>query len=142
LQEQCWSILLTTNLRLLLDECVTDPLAKALGDSSSALNIEYIRDIGMASAEDADVIRYAKKENRIVVTTETGINHKKFKICTHPGIIVLGGKHRHEAIHAEVFQKFLLSGHRKEAHHAVTFLSQKEARIKTGETTPDTVIKF
>jgi predicted nuclease of predicted toxin-antitoxin system len=125
-----------------LDECVTDPLAKALGDSSSALNIEYIRNIGMASAEDAEVIRYAKKENRIVVTTETGINHKKFKICTHPGIIVLGGKHRHETIHAEVFQKFLLSGHRKEAHHAVTFLSQKEARIKTGETTPDTVIRF
>lgn len=133
--------MLTTNLRLLLDECVTDPLAKALGDSS-ALNIERVHDIGMSGAEDAAVIRYAKKANRIVVTTETGINHKKFKICTHPGIIVLGGKRRHEAIHAEVFQKFLLSGHRKEAHHAVTFLSQKEARIKTGQTTPDTIIKF
>jgi predicted nuclease of predicted toxin-antitoxin system len=133
---------LNTNLRLLLDECVTDPLAKALGDRSSALNIEYIRDNGMGSAEDADVIRYATKENRIVVTTETGINHKKFKICTHPGIIVLSGKRRHESIQAEVFQKFLLSGHRKEAHHAVTFLSQSEARIKTSDTGPDTVIRL
>jgi predicted nuclease of predicted toxin-antitoxin system len=125
-----------------LDECVTDPLAKALGASSSALNIEYIRDNGMGSTEDADVIRYATRENRIVVTTETGINHKKFKICTHPGIIVLGGKHRHESIQADIFQKFLLSGHRKHAHHAVTFLSQGEARIKTGETIPDTIIKL
>jgi len=133
---------LTTNLRLLLDECVTDPLAKALGDCSSALNIECIRDNGMGTAEDAAVIRYATQENRIVVTTETGINHKKFKICTHPGIIVLGGKHRHESIQAEIFQKFLLSGHRKEAHHAVTFLSQNEARIKTGDTIPDTIIRF
>ena len=133
---------MTTNLRLLLDECVTDPLAKALGDCSSALNIEYIRDNGMGSAEDAEVMRYATRENRIVVTTETGINHKKFKICTHPGIIVLGGKRRHESIQSEIFQKFLLSGHRKEAHHAVTFLSQNEARIKTGETIPDMVIRF
>ncbi len=142
MQEQYWSTLLTTNLRLLLDECVTDPLAKALGDSSSALNIEYIRENGMGNTEDADVIRYATRENRIVVTTETGINHKKFKICTHPGIIVLSGKHRHESIQAEIFQKFLLSGHRKGARHAVTFLSQNEARIKTGETTPDTIIKL
>jgi predicted nuclease of predicted toxin-antitoxin system len=142
LQERYWSTLLTTNLRLLLDECVTDPLAKALGDCSSALNIEYVRDNGMGSAEDADLIRYATRENRIVVTTETGINHKKFKICTHPGIIVLGGKRRHESIQAEIFQKFLLSGHRKEAHHAVTVLSQNEARIKTGETAPDTIIRF
>jgi predicted nuclease of predicted toxin-antitoxin system len=142
LQERYWSTLLTTNLRLLLDECVTDPLAKALGDRSSALNIEYIRDNGMGSTEDADVMRYATRENRIVVTTETGINHKKFKICTHPGIIVLGGKHRHESIQAEIFQKFLLSGHRKKAEHAVTFLSQNEARIKTGEGTADTVIRF
>jgi predicted nuclease of predicted toxin-antitoxin system len=125
-----------------LDECITDPLAKALGDSSSALNIEYIRDNGMSSAEDAEVIRYATRERRIVVTAETGINHKKFKICTHPGIIVLGGKHRHETMQAEIFQKFLLSGHRKEVHHAVTFLSQNEARIKTGEGIPDTVIRF
>jgi predicted nuclease of predicted toxin-antitoxin system len=133
---------LTTNLRLLLDECVTQPLAKALGDNSSALNIEHVTDVGMSGSADADVVKYATKEDRIVVTTETGINHKKFKICTHPGIIVLGGKHRHESIQAQIFQKFLLSGHRKKAYHAVTFLSEGEARIKTGETEPDTIIRL
>ena len=138
--EKCWSILLTTNLMLLLDECITDPLAKLLRESSAALNVEFIRDTDMRKATDADIVKYATKENRIVVTTETGINHKKFKICTHPGIIVLAGKHRHESIRNEIFQKFLLSGHRKYAHHAVTFLSEREARIKTSETELDTII--
>jgi predicted nuclease of predicted toxin-antitoxin system len=93
-----------------LDECVTDPLAKALGDSSSALNIEHVTDVGMSGAADADVVKYATKENRIVVTTETGINHKKFKICTHPGIIVLSGKHRHESIQAEISRNSYYQG--------------------------------
>src|SRR5207249_2938067 len=106
-----------------------------LGDSSSAVNVEYIRDMPrMRETTDADVVKYATRENRIVVTTETGINHKKFKICTHPGIIVLGGKRRHETIHAELFQRFMLSGHRKDAHHAVTFLSDNQARIKKSDT--------
>jgi len=126
---------LTTNLRLLLDEAITDPLAKMLKGSSSALNVEYIREMpDMVESLDADVVKYATKEDRIVVTTETGINHKKFKICTHPGIIVLGGKRRHETIHADLFKRFLLSGHRKEAHHAVTFLSDSQARIKKSDT--------
>jgi predicted nuclease of predicted toxin-antitoxin system len=85
----------------------------------------------MMGAEDIGVMKYAKEKNRIVVTTETGINHKKFKICTHPGIIVLCGKHRHEDIQAETFKKFMLSGYRKMANHAVIFLSERQARIKT-----------
>src|SRR5579864_8622070 len=95
-------------------------------ECSSALNIEYVRELpAVAGTEDTNVVDYATKENRIVVTTETGINHRKFKICTHPGIIVLGGKRRHETIHAKAFEKFLLSGHRQEANHAVTFINEK-----------------
>ena len=100
-----------------------------LGVSSSALNIEHVKDV-IAGAEDANVIKYATGENRIVVTTETGINHKKFKICTHPGIIVLCGRHRHASIQAGAFKKFMRSGHRKLVHHAVTFISENQARIK------------
>lgn len=132
---------MTSNLRLLLDEAVTDPLAEMIRSASSALNVQYVRELPeIAGTEDKNVINYATKDNRIVLTTETGINHKKFKICTHPGIIVLGGKHRHEAIHAKAFHKFLLSGRRQEANHAVTFITEKQARIKKSETEPDTVI--
>ncbi len=143
MQRKYWSVLLTTNLRLLLDEAVTDPLAEMIRKCSSALNIQYVREVQeIAGASDSDVVKYAVREDRIVVTTETGINHRRFKICTHPGIIVLGGKHRHETIHAEAFQKFLLSGHRKHAHHAVTFLTEKQARIKTSQTGPETIISL
>lgn len=134
---------MTSNLRLLLDEAVTDPLAKMIRESSSALNIEYVREIsGLAGTNDKNVVAYATKENRIVVTTETGINHRNFRICTHPGIIVLGGKHRHETIHAQAFRNFLLSGERKQAHHAVTFVTEKQVRIKVNYKDPDIVINL
>ena len=127
---------MSTNLRLLLDEAITDPLAKLLRDSSSALNVEYIRELSaLRGSSDGDVIKYAKREDRITVTTETGINHKKFKICTHPGIIVIAGKHRHETMQAETFRKFM-------PEHAVVFLSEKEVRIKTGDKVPDEIIQL
>jgi len=122
---------LTTNLRLLLDEAITNVLADEIKRSSSAINVEYIRDLPIKGAKDPGVIAYAKQTDRIVVTTESGMNHKTFPICTHPGIIVLCGRRRHESFHAGVFQRFLLSGNRKLAREAVTFLSEREMRIQT-----------
>jgi predicted nuclease of predicted toxin-antitoxin system len=128
---------LSTNLRLLLDESVTDVLADLIRKSSAAISVEYIREMPIKGINDLGVVNYARQESRIVVTTETRMNHKTFPVCTHPGIIVLSGKSRHESIHAGVFQKFLLSGHRKEAQDAVTFLTEDEIRVKnhSGETT-------
>jgi len=128
---------LSTNLRLLLDEAITNPLAKLISQSSSAINVEYVRTLPIKGTTDDVVMNYARQETRIVVTTETGMNHKTFPVCTHPGIIVLSGKRRHESIHAGIFQKFLLSGHRKEAQDAVTFLTENEMRVKNhaGEVT-------
>ena len=135
---------LNTNLRLLLDECVTNPLAEMLKGLSSALNVEYLRDLGLSGIEDHDVMQLAIQKNRIVVTTETGLNHKKFKICRHPGIIVIGGRHRHETAQANAFRKFMLSGHRSKTNHAVTFLSETEARIKTSndDSVADEIVKL
>jgi predicted nuclease of predicted toxin-antitoxin system len=127
----------STNLRLLLDEAVTDTLARLIRESSSAINVEYVRDLPIRGASDVAVMDYARKESRIVVTTETGMNHKSFPVCKHPGIIVLAGRRRHESIHAGIFERFLRSGHRKAAEDAVTFLSESEIRIKShsGDTT-------
>jgi hypothetical protein len=90
-----------------------------------------MRELSIKGAKDPAVIAYAKEHNRIVVTTETGMNHKSFPICTHPGIIVLAGKRRHESFHAGIFKRFLLSGRRQDSQDAVTFLSSEGARIKT-----------
>jgi len=90
----------------LLDEAVTDVLAKLISQSSAAINVEYVRQLPIRGAEDEVVMKYARQESRIVVTTETGMNHKTFPVCTHPGIIVLSGKRRHESIHAGMFHRF------------------------------------
>jgi len=127
---------LNTNLRLLLDESVTDVLADLIRGSSSAVNVECIRELSIKGINDPGVLDYARRNSRIVVTTETRMNHKTFPVCTHPGIIVLSGKRRHESIQAGIFERFLLSGHRKEAQDAVTFLTDGEMRVKnhSGET--------
>ena len=76
------------------------------------------------------VVDYARESKRIVVTTETGMNEHTFPVCTHPGIIILAGRNRHEDIQAGLFQKFLLSGHRVMAKDCVTTISEGEATIK------------
>ncbi len=122
---------MSTNLRLLLDEAITDPLARRIRESSNAINVEYIRELQIRGTTDENVVDYARGSSRIVVTTETHMNHKKFPVCTHPGIIVLAGRHRHEDAQAESFRRFLLSGRREEAKDAVTFISEDEVRIKS-----------
>ena len=126
-----WSIQLSTNLRILLDEAITDPLADEIRRSSSAISVEYMRELPIKGAKDPAVMDYAKANNRIVVTTETAFNERTFPICTHPGIIVLAGRGRHESFHAGIFRKFLLSGHRALAKEAVTYISKKTVRIKS-----------
>lgn len=122
---------MSTNLRLLLDEAITDPLARLIREKSGAINVQYMRELDIRGAPDQDVIDYARQEDRIVVTTETGMNAKVFPVCTHRGIIVLSGRHRHEAAQADMFRRFLLSGRRQEAKDAVTFVSEKLVRIKS-----------
>jgi predicted nuclease of predicted toxin-antitoxin system len=122
---------LSTNLRLLLDESVTDVLAELIQNSSSAINVEYVRDLSIKGASDSAVMDYAREHRRVVLTTETGMNHISFPICTHPGIIVLAGRRRHELVQSGNFQRFLLSGRRREAQDAVTFVTENDVRIKT-----------
>lgn len=40
---------------------------------------------------------YAKRERRVLVTTEGRLNEKEYTICTHEGIIVINATRRHEA---------------------------------------------
>lgn len=122
---------MSTNLKILLDEAITNVLADEIRRSSSAINVEYMRELPIKGAKDPEVMEYAKASNRIVVTTETGLNDKTFPVCTHPGIIVLKGRRRHESFHAGIFRRFLLSGKRTLARDAVTHISEKSMRIKS-----------
>lgn len=122
---------MNTDLRLLIDEAITEPLADLIRECSGAVRIEYVRELSIRGSSDEDVVRYAKSTGRIVVTTETGMDERLYPVCTHPGIIVLGGIRRHDDFRMEIFRRFLLSGHRVRARDAVTHISERSARIVT-----------
>jgi hypothetical protein len=65
---------------------------------------------------------------RSIVTTDKGFNEKAFKICEHPGIIIINTRSKHRA--AATFKNFLLSGHRKHAEEAVTYINETNIRVK------------
>lgn len=118
-----------TDLRLLIDEAVQDDIAAEIVASSQALKCKYVRDLAeLKSRSDEDVMAYAQKDRRIVLTTESKFDDKSFKICTHFGIIVIATGSTYRA--APALKRFLLSGHRKEAENAVTFINEVGARVK------------
>jgi predicted nuclease of predicted toxin-antitoxin system len=118
---------LTTKLKLLLDESVPNPLADQLMSlPSGSVHWQYVRtEPLLKGASDPTLIEYATRHGMIVVTVETAMNERAFKICTHSGIIVISTREHHEIIQCEVFRKFLLSGYRKYARHAVTYITSK-----------------
>jgi predicted nuclease of predicted toxin-antitoxin system len=122
---------LATKLRLLLDECLAGPLAKEVGKYKS-LDVKYINDImlGNCGTTDDAVVAYAREENRIIITAEGRLNEKKFKICTHPGIVVLKATKRH-GTHADMLKDLVRSGIKSRCRHAVTYLKLDETATRT-----------
>jgi predicted nuclease of predicted toxin-antitoxin system len=119
---------LSTDLRLLIDEAVPDPLAQAI-QKISAIKSLYARDIPeVAGKDDQTVMEFATKENRIVFTTES--KFKEFPVCTHPGIIILTVRERYESIRQRVVAKFMRSGFRKYTKDNLTSLSTDQAEIE------------
>lgn len=124
---------MTTSLRLLLDECLVQPLADDIKTLSRSLKVEYVNDsllrnIGFA---DSRLVNYARKQRRIVVTTEGRLNERQFQICTHPGIIVIKATKRHAALKSRMFRDLVRSGNRKRCNHAVTYLKLDESGTRT-----------
>ena len=117
---------MATKLRLLLDECLSGPLAEQIKQHRS-LNVEHVNDtpLGNQSTPDTAIVDYARKTNRIVVTPEQGIDEKKFIICTHPGIVVFRATKRHSH-HLRMFRDLMASGQRIKCRHAFTYLSLEE----------------
>ena len=120
---------MASDLRLLIDACVEEPTARQLMNASSGLKSKYVCDLPEVDGkEDTTVMEFAKRERRIVVTTDKGFNEKVFRICTHPGIIIINTRSKHRA--APVFRQFILSGHRKYAVDSVTYINETTIRVK------------
>lgn len=116
------------DLRILVDASVEGPTAKELM-STSSLKAKYVCDLpDLKDKEDRVIMDFAIAERRIVVTTDKGFNEKAFKICEHPGIIIINTRSKHRA--ATVFKEFLLSGHRKHTEDSVTYINETNIRVK------------
>lgn len=121
---------MNTNLRLLLDEDVQDPIADEICNIS-AFNVECVRDLpAIQGKSDREVMAYANSKNRIVLTIDGGYTKARYPICTHPGIIRIDSKCKHSAVVCDVIRRFSLSGYRIKAQHAITHLTRDEALIE------------
>jgi predicted nuclease of predicted toxin-antitoxin system len=119
---------LSTDLKLLIDEAVPDPLAHAI-QRISAVRSLYARDVPeVAGKDDQVVMEFAHRQNRIVFTTER--KFKEFPVCTHPGIVILAVRERHESIRQRIFARFMRSGYRKHTKDNLTLLSTDQAEIE------------
>jgi predicted nuclease of predicted toxin-antitoxin system len=119
---------LTTNLRLLLDECLQGELAEEIKNFGK-VKAEWVCDIPSLrsrSVSDEELMKYAQTKKRILVTVEGRLDETRFEICTHAGIIVFRATKRHEAIKSELFKKLLRCGKRRLCKHAVTYLRMQE----------------
>jgi predicted nuclease of predicted toxin-antitoxin system len=128
LQNQFWSALLTTDLRLLLDECLQGQLADAIKQWGKVRS-EWVCDVpGLRNRRvpDHELMQYAQKRKSILVTVEGRLDEHLFPICTHHGIIVFKATKRHELVKAQVFKKLMLCGQRALCKHAVTYLRSNE----------------
>lgn len=124
---------MNTNLRLLIDEDIQDPLADEIG-RISAFNVECVRDIpSVRGKSDKEVMKYATMENRIVVTLDRGFCKSNYPICTHPGIIRIDTRCKHFTVIANAIRRYSQSGHRAKSKHAITHLSQDKCHIETAD---------
>lgn len=121
---------MNTNLRLLIDEDVQDPIIEAIL-RISAFNVQCVRDLpAVQGKSDQEVIAYAKREDRIVLTLDGGYNRDRYPICTHPGIIRIDSKCKHASLISDVIKRFSQCGQRRKAQHAITHLKRDECHIE------------
>lgn len=117
----------TPRLRLLLDESITNPVAKGiLRICKSAV---YVRTLPTLKGKpDSEIAAAANLEHRIVVA----IDHDFTGIRLEAGLIKLTAGRLDEACILKIFKAFWISGHRSKAKRRKTFLTHKGIRITNG----------
>src|ERR1700733_9227732 len=118
----------STNLRLLLDESITDPLAaKILTICPGAY---YVRKSTLKGSIDPAIANFANSEKRIVVAID-----KDFKnLRLDEGLIKLERNRPDEACLFAILKMFWQSGHRSKVKHHRAYLNIECVRITNGET--------
>lgn len=74
------------NLKFLLDADMPRSSAEVI--QSIGFEVEDVRDIGMKSAKDKEIIEYALRNKRIIITRDTDFG-ELLRYPKHPGAIIL-----------------------------------------------------
>jgi len=74
------------NLKFLLDADMPRSSAKLM--RSLGYDIEDVRDIGLRSAKDKEIVRYALENKRIIITRNIGFG-STLRYPKHPGAIII-----------------------------------------------------
>ena len=117
----------STNLRLLLDESVTEPLASNILRLVPSAVLS--RSLVGQGATDAAIVAFANQHRRIIVAMDS--DFKKYVIDS--GLIKLNGPDRaDDACLFAIFRAFWRSGYRNRSKRRRTSLSNDGIRIKNG----------
>jgi hypothetical protein len=117
-----------SKLRLLLDEPITDPLAKNIQKlSPSAV---YVRSSKlMKGKEDTVIAAFANKNRRVIVAVDSDYNG----LHVQEGLIkLIAGRDNEDRLFA-IFRTFWQSGLRQKSHKRRAYLTNDGVRITNGE---------
>jgi hypothetical protein len=74
--------------RLLLDENLDPALAQAL--RALGWKVETVEEVGLRGRDDSDVLAYAHRENRILITGDRGFrDERRFPPHRNPGVVII-----------------------------------------------------
>jgi predicted nuclease of predicted toxin-antitoxin system len=115
-------------LRLLLDESITNPLAKGiLRMSRSAV---YVRTHAkLRGKPDPDIANEANRDDRMIVALDNDYKG----IAVKAGVIKLNANRTDEECLIKIFRAFWQSGHRSKAKNRRTYLTNEGIRMTNGE---------
>jgi predicted nuclease of predicted toxin-antitoxin system len=87
----------------LIDRCLGREIADYM--KTKKYNVKFVDDVGLSERSDEDLLAYAWREQRILLTHDRGfLDDRRFPEHRNPGVIVLpGGAGDNEAMAAGVF---------------------------------------
>lgn len=108
------------DLKFLLDANIPRSSAELM--RSFGFDVEDVRDIGMKTAKDQEIIQYALRTERIIVTRDTDFG-ELLRYPTHPGAIILRLPYTYTSLEInKVLENFLRSINQGDLKEAIVIV--------------------
>jgi hypothetical protein len=117
----------STKLRLLLDESVTDPLARKI--QAAVPSAAYVRtNAALKGKDDDDIARFANKDRRAILALDSDYKH----LHVQEGVIKMNANRTDEDCLFAIFKMFWRSGFRNKSRCKRAYLTNDGIRITNG----------